>query len=106
MSNDKHEISRLYDLLDRRMQRICDLSAELQQERERAERAEAALHRIVRWGDAYPIDIFPEPDFQKARVVLEREGITLDSISASNMRHVITRAGQIARGALQETEHD
>jgi len=41
------------------------------------------------WSKAYPLDIFPEPDFKKAASVLKQHGMTLDSISASNMRHVL-----------------
>jgi len=26
------------------------------------DRMEEALHRIVQWAEAYPLDIFPEPD--------------------------------------------
>ena len=47
------------------------------------------LHRILTWIDAYPLDIFPEPDFKKAAKVLKENGMTLDAISASNMRHVL-----------------
>ena len=30
----------------------------------RAEKYEEALERIVQWSEAYPLDIFPEPDFK------------------------------------------
>ena len=49
--------------------------------------------RILSWCQAYPIDIFPEPtleQFQLARKVLSENGMTLDEISASNMRHVVS----------------
>lgn len=75
----------------------------------RAEAAEAkletaseALERIKQWGDAYPDDIFPEPDFKRARELLEAGGIDLGSVSASNMRHVAKGVGDIARAALDE----
>ena len=61
-----------------------------------------ALHRIVQWADAYPLDVFPEPDLKKARALLEAGGITLDSVSAHCMRHVISGVGEIARKALEE----
>jgi len=51
---------------------------------------QAKMHRIVTWIDAYPLKIFPEPDFEKARAVLKQNGMTLDAISASSMRHVLT----------------
>ncbi len=59
-----------------------------------------ALQRIVQWSEAYPLDIFPEPDLKKARDLLAAGGITLDAISAHCMRHVIEGVGNIARDAL------
>ena len=47
------------------------------------------MHKIKTWIDAYPLDIFPEPDFKKAAKVLKENGMILDSISASSMRHVL-----------------
>jgi len=47
------------------------------------------MHKIKTWINAYPLNVFPEPDFEKAAKVLKQNGITLDSISASNMRHVL-----------------
>ena len=63
-----------------------------------------ALRRIVEWADAYPRDIFPEPDWRKARNALEGFGLTLGAISAANMRHVIKGVGQIARAALKASD--
>jgi hypothetical protein len=70
---------------------------------ERTERMEAALQRILQWSQAYPIENFPKPDkayWAKAREVLAAHGMTLDRISADNMRHVITQVGKIAEEAL------
>jgi hypothetical protein len=64
---------------------------------------EEALLRIVQWSEAYPLDIFPEPDFAKAHELLKAGGMTLDAISASNMRHVVEGVGRIARAALSDT---
>jgi hypothetical protein len=50
------------------------------------ERLTEALKQIVEWARAYPLQAFPEPDFVKARALLEAGGITLDAVSASNMR--------------------
>lgn len=46
---------------------------------------------IEEWNKAYPLDIFPKPDLKKARELLESGGMTIDSISAYNMRHVLKR---------------
>lgn len=50
---------------------------------------------LLAWAEAYPLAVFPEPDFDKAHKILTENGMTLDSISASNMRHVITRVKEI-----------
>jgi hypothetical protein len=59
-----------------------------------------ALHRIAQWAEAYPLDIFPEPDLKRAAELLQAGGITLDSVSAHCMRHVLDGVGKIARDAL------
>jgi hypothetical protein len=69
-------------------------------EDDRIEELESALYRIEAWSRAYPLDIFREPDWHKARELLEAGGITLDSVSAACMRHVIEGVGKIAREAL------
>jgi hypothetical protein len=67
----------------------------------RVDDLEQALHQIASWAEAYPLDIFPEPDLKKARALLEAGGITLDAVSASCMRHVVEGVGEIAREALK-----
>lgn len=47
------------------------------------------LARIRRWCDAYPLDIFPEPDLKRAASLLKAGGLTLDAVSASMARHVL-----------------
>lgn len=59
-----------------------------------------ALWQIAQWAKAYPLKVFPEPDFKKAAELLTAGGITLDAISASNMRHVVEGVGRIAQSAL------
>jgi len=56
------------------------------------------------WAKAYPLDVFPEPDFRRVRELLEAGGITLDSVSASNMRHVINGVANIVSETLKELE--
>ena len=76
-------------------------------ETKRADKAEAqlagvveALEQIATWAKAYPLGVFPEPDFKKAHKVLKDAGMTLDSVSASNMRHVLTGITNIIDKAL------
>jgi len=68
---------------------------------ERLERCQEALRRIVQWSEAYPLDVFPEPDLRKARELLQAGGVTLDALSAHAMRHVVTGVGKIAKEALE-----
>lgn len=71
---------------------------------EKVERYEEALWRITQWAKAYPLTVFPEPDFKKAAELLKAGGMTLDAISASNMRHVVEGVGKIASDALSNGE--
>lgn len=60
------------------------------------------LRRIADWCRAYPLAVFPEPDLVKARALLEAGGMTLDAISASNMRHVLKGVLEIIDGKPKE----
>lgn len=71
-------------------------------EENRIDKLEGALWKIKQWSEAYPLDIFPEPDFKKAAAILKEHGMTLDAISASCMRHVIKGVGKIAQEALED----
>jgi hypothetical protein len=57
---------------------------------------------VEEWAKAYPLDVFPEPDFKRAYEILKAAGISLDCISAANMRHVITRVRDKLRGSQDE----
>lgn len=54
--------------------------------------------KILDWMNAYPLTVFPEPDMKKAARVLKENGMTLDSVSASNIRHVLGRLKKILDG--------
>ena len=54
------------------------------------ERLREKIHKIMTWINAYPLDVFPEPDFKRVHKILKEHGMSLDAISASNMRHVLT----------------
>lgn len=60
-----------------------------------------ALEKLQAWADAYPLTIFPEPDFKRAHEVLTANGMTLDAISASNMRHVINGVRKLVDEGLK-----
>lgn len=59
------------------------------------------FEQIKGWCEAYPISVFPEPDFGKAHEVLKANGMTLDAISASNMKHVITQVQKMIDAAIR-----
>ena len=63
--------------------------------------AEEKLRRIREWCDAYPQEVFPEPNLRRAEMVLKDHGISLASISASNMRHVLDGVRKIIDGETQ-----
>ncbi len=72
---------------------------------ERCEEMIEALQRIVRWAEAYPIDIFHEPskeECRRAHELLTANGMTLDAFSASMGRHCMDGVADIARAALEE----
>lgn len=50
---------------------------------------EDKLDKIKAWCKAYPVTMFPKPDLKKAAKALKDNGMRLDDISASNMRHVL-----------------
>lgn len=54
------------------------------------------------WLSAYPLSAFPEPDLAFAAGRLKAGGMTLDSISASNMRHVVSKIVPQALALLAE----
>jgi hypothetical protein len=64
------------------------------------EKLREALHKIKSWAEAYPVEVFTEPDFELARIFLNAGGITLDAISASNMRHVLDGVKNIISDVL------
>ncbi len=68
---------------------ICNPKLNLEIITKRMEEAEEKLDKIEQWCNAYPLDVFPEPDFKKAAQVLKENGMTIDSISASNIRHAL-----------------
>ncbi|KKL67681.1 hypothetical protein LCGC14_2132540 [marine sediment metagenome] len=63
-----------------------------------------ALQRIDTWAKAYPLEIFPKPDLGKAANVLKASGMTLGSISADSIRHVLDGVKGIVTDALVEAK--
>jgi len=61
------------------------------------------MHRIKTWVEAYPLDMFPEPDFEKAARVLKENGMTLGAITTSNIRYVLNGIKEIVEA---DSHHD
>ena len=61
---------------------------ELEGETIRIEELENKLRQINNWIKAYPLKMFPEPDFKKVKEALKSNGLSLDEVGASYMRYV------------------
>lgn len=62
-----------------------------------------ALEKLRDWADAYPVAVFPEiteEEWKRAAEVLNAAGLSLDRISASNMRHVLSQTRKIVAEGL------
>lgn len=77
-------------------QKIID--DEIEKLQSNLETMEEKLNRIRQWCEVYPLGVFPEPDMERVRRALEAVGITIDSVSASNMRHVVQGIQKIING--------
>jgi len=67
---------------------------------DRIEQLADAMHEIQQWSQAYPVEVFPEPDWKRAREVLKAHGMMLDAISAGVMRRALISINGIATAAL------
>ncbi len=65
------------------------LAAELIAALDEVEMLQGLLDEIRQWASAYPVAVFPEPDFKRANELLQAGGMSIDAVSASNMRHVL-----------------
>jgi hypothetical protein len=64
------------------------------------ELVEDFLHELDGWETAYPLSAFPEPDLKRAAELLKAGGMTLDAVSASNMRYVVKCIAPKARAVI------
>ena len=71
------------------MDRLRRLASGPCKEEDRCDELEEKMHQIDSWCRAYPLDVFPEPDWKKAREGLESVGVNMGAVSAANMRHVV-----------------
>lgn len=62
-------------------------------ELDQVDRLEDAFHQVKAWCNAYPLEVFPEPNWGEARELLGESLLT--RLSASNMRHVVSTIERI-----------
>jgi hypothetical protein len=62
------------------------------------------LNELTKWALSYPKDVFPEPDLIKAEELLKAGDMTLDSISACTIRHVMGRLNIIINAFVTEAK--
>jgi arginyl-tRNA synthetase len=91
------EIDELVKADRKHMERISELTVELKAKDE-------ALKEIITWANDYSLETFLKPDLQKAAEVLKAAGMTLDSVSADNMRQILDDIKNIVEHALKEVE--
>jgi len=74
---------------------LAEYIAALARAEQEARTAKEQLARIESWCEAYPLDVFPFPEWNEVKRLL---GDTLLSqVSAANMRHVVLGVKKIAR---------
>ena len=97
-----HSTDEIIEYVETLQEAYDSLAQQLSTANDDLEIAVDALEDVSNWAKAYPLDIFPEPDFKRVRELLEVGGITLDSVSSSNMRHVINGVSGIVSDALRK----
>jgi len=84
---------------------IEDLEARLAAAEADAGRHQDVLQKIQSWCEAYPLDVFPEPDWSEVKDKLGAK--LLSRVSASNMRHVVLGVKKLCDdAALQATAQE
>lgn len=78
------------------------MTDDLVEMQDRIDRLEEALEFIRDLDSCYPEDIFPPPDIAKVRLLLHGSGITLDSVAAYCLRHLVKTVSRTARRALEK----
>jgi hypothetical protein len=68
----------------------------------RKEALEKLAEELLKWEEAYPVDIFTEPTPQQVDVVCRQLGFNIDRISAMILRSFAKQWGDKAREALKK----
>lgn len=88
--------------LDEAKEAHDNLAQQLGNANDTVEIAVDALIKINDWAQAYPLEVWPEPDWEKVKELLGSH--LLSCVSASNMRHVIDSVKNITHEVLQKLE--
>lgn len=67
---------------------------------DRAERMEEALHHILNWCEAYPEDVFVQPDLEEVRKILGDS--RMSALHGAWARHLLSGISRYARGGLSK----
>ncbi len=99
---EENEVSLEKDYYDAQV-RIAALEKLVSKAEQERDALRAKLQQISDWCEAYPLDVFTEPDMVEVRKLLGDTLLT--QLSAHNFRHVIDGIKQIAaRGREGESE--
>ena len=71
---------------------------------ERIFELEDVLRQIYNWTQAYPIQLFSEPDMEKANELLRSGGIWMDQVAGHILRHTLDDIAEIAKSVLVDRE--
>lgn len=71
-------------------------------------KAREVLEELRRCADAYPVDVFPEPDLGEVTSILKAAECAhqMDRMHASWARHILDRVGRDVQACLQELDND
>jgi len=69
---------------------------------EKLEIAHDALFQLNQWSNGYPKDIFTPPNYEKMHKVLQKNGMTIDGLSADIYRRTLKRVNEITAKALKD----
>lgn len=86
---------------------VRDVEAYKNTHQELVEKINDTIREFKQWRDeAYPLDIFPEPDMKQVQGVLEFAHIRLDSVSAHMLRHVVKNAVEKLEKLIGKDDHE
>lgn len=83
---------------------LFENAEELIEKAEKADEYEDCIDKISDWCRAYPLDMFPEPDIEKARRLLDAGGMLFADIYGSAGRSVLGGIERIIKEATAKED--